>query len=118
MFWYGLYEDDCWLLYRVLHTIEWHSKNQKTRSGIMSKYTRTNYVNYQQQVTDHLVWTNQGCVKDHEQFILTDKLDDLLHSLHCIILPAIVKKSLIRPQVCGISFPNYRTRTSTSDTTK
>ena len=44
----------------------------------MSGYIKTNSINYRQQVTNHLVRTNQVRVEDQDELLLTDELDDFI----------------------------------------
>ena len=44
----------------------------------MSAYVKKNSIHYRQQITNHLVRTNQVRVEDQENFLLTDDLDDFI----------------------------------------
>ena len=77
-FGHGPHEDDCWLLPRILCATEWIKNNTSKCPSIMSRYTKTNSMNYRQQVTNHLVRTNQVRVEDQDKFLLTDELDDFI----------------------------------------
>ena len=44
----------------------------------MSGYIKKNSIHYRQQVTNHLVRTNQVRVEDQDKFLLTDELDDFI----------------------------------------
>lgn len=78
MFGHGPHEDDCWFLPRILCATEWIKNNTSKCPSIMSRYTKTNSMNYHQQVTNHLVRTNQVRVEDQDKFLLTDELDDFI----------------------------------------
>ena len=48
MFGHGPHEDDCWLLPRILCATEWIKNNTSKCPSIMSRYTKTNSMNYRQ----------------------------------------------------------------------